>query len=425
MSSIAKRCRLLTSPIILLAGVMVWASAASGVSPTDMALRQEYNAVSARIDSIVRAMSAIDPEALDASRLPDSPEDGLIPEGARLVFIFWADDEARVWLNDFLVGETRLTPVEIEVPALYLRTSNRIRVRCWDTDWVESGFLCGLYLKASDGQLQPVVVSDDSWSSPTGTVQQITYAHSLPDIPGAHVIWQTRIFGKVELEKTFDAQAVSQAAARVESYSQPSGGENRGPMDYHAFVQSLAQLQERREQLSRDLSQHAGNLSSTPVYGGTGGRSLSLTLGKAGPLKEGTSRPVSENVRKWAKALPDEHQVLLYPERRTLKGEDASNPAFGQATPTSGDIGERTRDYRPPEDRSTSPPGQGSDQAAKGDGKGGALGTGGSGGTAGISGPAGGAGGRASRLGLLLPTLVLSAYVGYVISKWQQLTGGG
>ena len=49
-----------------------------------------------------------------------------------------------------------------------------------------------------------------------------------------------------------------------------------------------------------------------------------------------------------------------------------------------------------------------------------------SGGTSanGKAGSAGGSG-HATRLGLLIPTLILAAYVGYVISKWQDLTQGG
>ena len=73
------------------------------------------------------------------SRLPIERDALVVPRGDEVVMIFWADDEAKVWLNDYFVGETRLTPVEVVVPSLYLSSTNRIRVRCWDTDWVESG----------------------------------------------------------------------------------------------------------------------------------------------------------------------------------------------------------------------------------------------------------------------------------------------
>ena len=86
--------------------------------------------------------------------------------------IFWADDEARVWLNDFPVGETRLTPVEVTVPDLYFQGQNRLRVRCWDTDRVESGFLGGLYLKDRAGRLYPIVVSNGTWETTGGRVQR-------------------------------------------------------------------------------------------------------------------------------------------------------------------------------------------------------------------------------------------------------------
>ena len=92
-----------------------------------LSVRREYNTISAQVDSLVRTMEAVDPRALEASLLPS--ESLAIPEGMTLVIIFWADDEARIWFNDYLVGETRLTPVEVEIPSLYLRPRNTIRAR--------------------------------------------------------------------------------------------------------------------------------------------------------------------------------------------------------------------------------------------------------------------------------------------------------
>ena len=128
-----------------------------------VALRREYNDVSAAVDSLVRVMQVADAEVL--KKLPETRPDRMLPEGMTAVMIFWADDEARVWLNDFPVGETRLTPVEVTVPDLYFQGQNRLRVRCWDTDRVESGFMGGLYLKDGVGRLYPIVVSNGAWET--------------------------------------------------------------------------------------------------------------------------------------------------------------------------------------------------------------------------------------------------------------------
>lgn len=82
-------------------------------------LRRQYNAVSARIDSIVRAMRTQDASTLETAKLPDASESPALPDDADVVAIFWADDEAKVWINDHFVGETRLTPVEVVIPNLY------------------------------------------------------------------------------------------------------------------------------------------------------------------------------------------------------------------------------------------------------------------------------------------------------------------
>lgn len=388
---------------------------------TLLSLRQEYNAVAARIDSLVRLMELVDPEALDAKRLPPGNETQPVPEGMSVVAIFWADDEARVWLNGYLVGETRLSPVEIEVPSLYLQNDNRIRARCWDTDWVESGFLFGLYLKSAEGGLHPIVVSDETWRTETGPAREITYAHPVPDIPNASVIWQTAVFGIVEFERDFDLQDIRRAAAEAKAPAAPPDT-RKNRMDYHSFIQSLAILQERRAELGRRLG--AQPPPDLPTYEGTDPVSLSLTLGKAGPLHEDVSRPMAEEVKTWAQNLPEAQQRLIYPEKRGLKGEEAANPASGQETPVDAETGERQREYRPPEERSTAPPGEAEGREGKGnEGRPGAgIPVEGSGeGGSGFGGIGGGADARASRLGLLLPTAILALYVGYIISKWNEL----
>ena len=377
------------------------------------ALRQEYNAVSAKIDSLVRAMEGLDPQALDAKRLPEGEDVGLVPDGMSLVLIFWADDEARVWINDYLVGETRLAPIEVAVPPLYLRNENRIRARCWDTDQVESGFLCGLYLRGPDGALRPALVSDDSWTAAEGSLQEITYAHPVPDIPGAKVIWATQIFGANELSRTFGPEAIRQAAAEAPAGFSPKG--LRKQMDYHAFLRALALLKDRRNELQHALETDG---ATVPGYAGVSPGSLSLTLGKAGPLKESASIPVAEEVKAWARKLPEAQKRLIYPDRRELKGEEAAVPSLQQPTPTSGAAGQRQTDYRPPDE------GRPADGSTGQKGKAGGLAAG-SQGQPGAGGGGGSSGGRSSRLGLWLPTLILAGYMGYAILRWQDLTGGG
>jgi hypothetical protein len=380
-----------------------------------LVVRREYNAVSARIDSLVRAMEARDVGALETAKLPDGRESIALPEDSEVVAIFWGDDEAKVWINDHFVGETRLTPVEVIVPALYLKSNNVIRARGWDTDYVESGFLFGLYLRRNE-VLHPIVVSDESWYGVNGPVETITYAHSLPDIPKAEVIWSDRTFGAIEMTVQFDAGKIRRSA-QDGGESQFAGGESR-EMTLHAFVAELAALETDRERLRAELKRRASKLS---VPGYTGSQSLtSLTLGKAGPLMEHTTQPVSEQVKRWTEQLPAEQQALVIPSRRGLRGEGQATVAGGQVTGAGGDEDRRAA-YVAPSDRRNEQPGTE-------DGRAGASGKGGGGsedemGTGSIGG--GGFVGRASRLGLLIPTLLLATYAVYATREWRRLSQQG
>ena len=371
-------------------------------APTDRtptAIRQEFNAVSARIDSLVRVMSAADPEAIDINRLPGAADGIRLPEGTSVVCIFWADDEARVWINDFLVGETRLTPVEVEIPHFYLQGRNRIRARCWDTDQVESGFLFGLYVKDPGGALRPILVSDESWQTGSGPALEITYAHPVPDIPSARVIWHTRFFGKAEFAKRFSRGEIQRALTEPARAHAPKTRRKR--MDYHGFLQNLISLQETRAGLKRQLLASADR-GLQSVYTGHRNPEVSFTLGKAGPLKEETSLTFAKEVESWAEKLAQSEKRLLYPRKRTLKGEDAAIEAAGSAARAT-ETGDRKDAYRPPEERS---PGDQSVTGRKaGDGSTATAASGGSG------------GGRGSRAGLLFPTIIMAAYIWYVVSK--------
>ena len=376
-----------------------------------LVLRKQYNAVSARIDSVVRTMSRKDVGALETEKLPDGRDALSLPENTEVVAIFWADDEAKVWINDHFIGETRLTPVEIIVPSLYLKSDNIIRAKGWDTDFVESGFLFGLYIRR-EGALYPIVVSDDAWVGVNGPVETITYAHTVPDIPKAEVIWGDRTFGMIEMMVRFGAAQVQQAGLGVEQ-SIFANGEHQ-EMSLHAFVAELAVLETDRERLKAELRRRASTLS-VPEYTGSGGMT-SLTLGKVGPLKEGITKPVSEQIKRWAEQLPPERKALVIPDRRVLRGERASTAA-GEAAAGAAGSADRRNDYVPPSDRRNEQPGTEDGQPGTSGGGGGgteeATGTGGS---------AGGFGGRASRLGLLLPTLILATYAMYATRQWRRIS---
>ncbi|MBS14502.1 MAG: hypothetical protein CME19_23305 [Gemmatimonadetes bacterium] len=354
-------------------------------------------------------MESRDAGTLDVEKLPDGDDSVQLPSNVDLVAIFWADDEAKVWINDHFVGETRLTPVEVEIPSLYLRSSNVVRARGWDTDLVESGFLFGLYLRRA-GVLHPVVVSDDGWTGVSGPVETITYAHSLPDILQAEVIWGETTFGVVEMTRRFGMAQVRDAGGGA---GDDFTGGDRRDMSSHAFVAELSVLETERARLRSELKAVASTLSVAAFTGSVDGGAL--TLGKAGPLKEAVTKPVSEKVKAWSERLPPEHQTLIYPERRRLRGEDAATVAGERVVPAGGVDG-RTTVYQPPTDRENRRPGATKGVVAgDGDGLGEADGSGGYPGGGGFA-------GRASRLGLLIPTLILTAYAVYATRQWRRLS---
>ena len=377
------------------------------IAPTPrgpLSIRQEFNAVSARIDSLIRVVSAADPTVIDKKRLPGSTDVLRLPKGTSVVCVFWADDEARVWINDFLVGETRLTPVEIEIPHLYLKGRNQIRVRCWDTDHVESGFLFGLYLKDAGGALRPILVSDDSWRTTDGQALEITYAHPVPDIPSARVIWQTRLFGQAEFMKRFDRREIEAALSKPSRAQAPKTRQKS--MDYHGFLQNLISLQESRARIKRQLLETTDPDFHT-AYTGHRNPEVSFTLGKAGPLKEEASLTFAKEVESWAEKLAEAEKRLVYPEKRALKGEDAAISAARRAA-TGKEHGDRRDAYRPPDERS---PGEREVSQRSGrEGRSAAA-------ESGRRGGFGGSSGRGSRAGLLFPSIILAAYIWYIVSK--------
>ena len=93
-----------------------------------VALRREYNQAAASVDTLVRLYG----EERLSELAGQASDEGILPPGSKLVLIFWADDEAELFLNDNRIGDTRLTPTRIEIPEIYLRESNTLRAHCWE-----------------------------------------------------------------------------------------------------------------------------------------------------------------------------------------------------------------------------------------------------------------------------------------------------
>ncbi len=329
-------------PLICLWGLF---APAAGAADELLQLRREYNQVAASIDTLARLHGGDHLENLAAR---SRPGEGVVPAGFDLVLIFWADDEARVYLNGFHVGSTRLTPILVEIPTIYLREVNRVRAHCWDTDRVESGFMAGFYLRDHSG-LRPVLTTRrDGWWTAGQPASEIYYAHSLPDIPGARVIWGAHLFGSVELEAQFSGSAVTRAARTAPV--QPPARMEQQRMQGHDVVSRLVQLQERRRQLAAALARWQHQQPGVRYEGRMRGR-LAFSLGEAGPLAEEHSMALAENLESWAQELPSKQQQLLFREPRELKGVEVATPAEDIRPPEAEGEEDRRTDYQPPPER--------------------------------------------------------------------------
>ena len=315
-------------------------------SDAGLALRREYNRVTASIDTLVRRYGGAQLERL----IELEPDPGLVPEGMELVLIFWADDEARVFLNGYPVSQTRLTPTQVTIPPLYLGATNLLRAHCWDTDRVESGFMAGLYLRDGDGGLRRVLVTGDSgWSSGDAPAQELYYLHPQPDIPGAHVIWGQTLFGEVRLETEFGADLLRRAARRRPASAPDLGAEERA-MQTHDVVGRLVRLQDRRQELAETLRRHQRAAPEPVHYRGYVSGKLAFTLGRAAPLtEEAQSVALSSELHAWAEALPTVQQRLVFEEGRPLKGSDEATPAQEYGGGEAGREDRRSRYQGPPE----------------------------------------------------------------------------
>ena len=373
-----------------------WAAAAA--ADDVVALRQQYNQVSASIDTLVRLYGGDKLREL-AKRKGNNR---LLPANSKLVLIFWADDEAELFLNGHRIGETRLTPTRVEIPAVYLRTSNVLRAHCWDTDRVESGFMAGLYLQDGRGRLRKVLATGDGrWWVAGQRAEPRFYNHSLPDIPGAEVIWGTKLFGEVELEARFDAAQLARVARRRPLTGAARAAQHQ-PMETHMVVSRLVHLQKQRDELARKLHARRSSAQDVLYEGFVRGR-LAFSLGKASRLAEVKSIDAAKKLLAWTEALPDAQRELVFPKKQALKGVGHVVPQRTVVGAASGET-DRRRDYAPP--------------AARGSTKGGGRATG-----SGVQEPSA----RSIRGGHRVPWVLwgiatgLLLYLGAVSRQWWKL----
>jgi hypothetical protein len=327
---------------------LTFALCLGGVAPATgdeiLRLRQEFNEVAASIDTLVRLYGGKQLE-----KLTTQPQHGqLVPAGHEVVLIFWADDEAEIFLNDYRISDTRLTPTEVVVPELYLQENNILRAHCWDTDRVESGFMAGLYLRDRSGGLRRILVTEEGkWWTDGKPAEERFYTHAQPDIPDAKIIWGTGLFGEIWMEARFDGSALRRAARRRPKNfdSQPQ----ERTMEAHEVVSRLVRLQAKRRELEGILE--AGSSTSPLVrYQGYLYRQLAFTLGHAGPLAETQSNATSTELYEWAESLPQVQKRLIYRERRELKGVDFATPEEEVGGGGEGEE-ERRHDYQAPPER--------------------------------------------------------------------------
>ena len=317
-----------------------WAAAA--VADDVVTLRQQYNQVSASIDTLVRLYGGDKLREL-AKRKADSR---LLPADSKLVLIFWADDEAELLLNGHRIGDTRLTPTRVEIPVVYLRESNVLRAHCWDTDRVESGFMAGLYLQDGRGRLRKVLATGDGrWWVDGQRAEPRFYNHSLPDIPGAEVIWGTTLFGEVELETQFDAAQLARASRR-RPLRGAAGNIAHQPMETHMVVSRLVHLQKQRDELAQKLHARRSPTQDVIYQGFVRGR-LAFSLGKASKLAEVESIDAAKKLLAWTEVLPAKERELIFPKKQALKGTSHIVPQRAVAGTARGEA-DRRRDYAPP-----------------------------------------------------------------------------
>ena len=323
------------------------------VDAKSLSLRRQYNAVAAAVDTIMKQLGRDRVDELTG----DSSLRNLLSDDAKIVLLFWADDEAELFLNGTPVSATRLTPTRVEIPEFYLRENNLLQAHCWDTDRVESGFMAGLYVEWSDGGLRPVVTTGEgSWQRGKGTAEEIFYTHAHPDIPGARVIWGEKLFGEIWLSVQFSAADVRAAADRGPAGLRlPHKWGRDQPMDFHVSVSRLADLQEERRRLARVLEEKQSKLEPYLRFKGVLPSPIAYSLGRSEPLSEERENVASSaRLVRWVKQLASEDRELVLRPARQLKGVSAATPReFASKSEAGGE--DRRLDYQPPRDLGAQP----------------------------------------------------------------------
>ena len=304
-------------------------------------LRREYNTIMAKLDTLVRLNDLSPIESL-MGKSPSAPAD------TKLLLIFWADDEAEVFLNGFLVGRTRLTPMQVEIPSIFLKQTNELKAHCWDTDKVESGFMAGLYVVGSRGGLHPLLLTDDNiWSTAEGFAEVRFYSNSVPDIPEAEVIWDTGMYGEVWFETQFSLSEIANAK-RVNPVEKPF--DIVKPMESHSLISTLISLNERKKELEEIfLTENKRHLTGIENYTGYVSRRLAFSLGSAGRLASKKGLDLAEKLDSWQKKIPQEHGLQLVIPSRDLKGSDFY-VARQQVDVAFSNKKDRKKNYIPPKD---------------------------------------------------------------------------
>ncbi len=323
------------------------------VDARSLSLRRQYNAVAAAVDTIMRQLGRDRVDELT----DDSALRNLLSDDAKIVLLFWADDEAELFLNGTPVSSTRLTPTRVEIPEFYLRENNLLQAHCRDTDRVESGFMAGLYVEWSDGGMRPVVTTGEgTWQLAKGSPEQATageilYTHPQPDIPEARVIWGEKLFGEIRLSVQFSAADVRAAGDRGPAGLRlPHDWGRDQPMDFHVSISRLVHLQEERRRLARVLEARHSELEPYLRFGGAHISPIAYSLGRSEPLsEERESVASSARLVKWVKQLPSEDRALVLGPARQLKGASA---ATRQEFASRSEAGREDRrlDYQPPRD---------------------------------------------------------------------------
>ena len=323
------------------------------VDNESLSLRRQYNAVAAAVDTIMRQLGR---DRVDELTNESAPRN-LLPDDAQLVLLFWADDEAELFLNGTPVSATRLIPTRVEIPEFYLRKNNLLQAHCWDTDRVESGFMAGLYVEWSDGGMSPVVTTrEGSWKRGKGgrgnqRAEEIFYTHAQPDIPEAKVVWGEKLFGEIWLSARFSAEDVRASGHRGAPVPglPPTWGKEQ-PMDFHVAISRLVHLQQERRRLAQALEQRPTWVEPYLRFRGSHRSPIAYSLGRSEPLSEEPENVVaSARLEKWVMQLPQDDRELVLRPARQLKGVSAATPQ--EFAPGSGTGGaDRRLDYQPPRD---------------------------------------------------------------------------